>query len=91
MTRNVLLLGFVLMQIGLSGCIIDPTVVEDDFGQSVRQMVEGQIYDPVTASNPSVDGPLIVDGVVVGTIVGGYREAAKRKADSTNTITFTVR
>lgn len=62
----------------LGACISDPKVVEEDFGKSVRQMVNGQIAEPAVASNPELEGPLLIDGVAASESVGGYREAAKR-------------
>ena len=73
----------------LTGCIIDPKHVEEDFGKSVRQMVNAQIYDPVIASNPAELGPETIDGPVSATSVEEYREGAKKEKD--NPITFSIR
>ena len=78
------------MALGLSGCIIDPTHVEDDFGNSVRQMVAAQIYDPEAATMPDPEPPLLVDGVAASQSVIGYREDAKRE-DRTASSTDRVR
>ena len=45
------------------GCAsTDATRVESDFGKSVRNMVQSQIYDPKAAQNPRIDPPLTLDG-----------------------------
>ena len=62
----------------LSGCISDPKIVEEDFGKSVQQMINGQIADPAVASNPDLEGPLLIDGVAASESVLGYRKDAKR-------------
>lgn len=60
------------------GCVSDPNFVEEDFGNSVRQMVQGQIYDPAAASTPSELPPDSQDGVTSSTSVEDYREHSKR-------------
>lgn len=61
-----------------SGCISDPKFVEEDFGNSVRQMVQSQIYDPAAASTPSELPPESQDGVTSSTSVEDYQEHSKR-------------
>ncbi len=64
----------------LGGCSADPKYVEEDFGNSVRQMVAAQIYDPVTASNPAEEPPELLDGAGASESVTGYRESARRRS-----------
>lgn len=66
----------------LTSCSMDPVYVEKDFGNSVRQMVEGQISDPEAAINPSPSASDLLDGVSAEESVAGYRKDAKR-ADNT--------
>ena len=80
----------VLLQLSLTSCISDPKHVENDFGTSVRQMVDAQIYDPAAASQPDLIPPLIIDGTVAGTGIDGYRADAKRKEKASSNITFSV-
>ena len=80
----------VLLQLSVTGCISDPKQVEDDFGSSVKQMVNAQIYDPVAASQPDSMPPLILDGAVAGTGVDGYRTDAKRKEKASSNISFSI-
>lgn len=54
----------------------EPSRVEEDFGNSVRQMVQEQIYDPRAASEPAAGGPDLLDGTTADIVVDGYRGAA---------------
>lgn len=61
----------------LSACAstdTDPTRVEQDFGRSVQQMVDGQIYDPEAARNPRKSPPKGIDGVQAEAAMEAYRE-----------------
>ena len=66
--------------IGLGGCSADPKYVEADFGNSVRQMVAAQIYDPVVASDPVEEPPELLDGTGASESVTGYRQSARRSS-----------
>ncbi|MGH8658589.1 MAG: hypothetical protein ACREV4_08995 [Gammaproteobacteria bacterium] len=48
-----------LVAICLGGCTAstDPIQVEDDYGNSVRQMIDAQIYDPAAVHNPPTQAP----------------------------------
>lgn len=50
-----------------------PLRVEEDFGNSVRQMVQEQIYDKQAASAPAVDGPNTLDGEYGDATINEYR------------------
>lgn len=71
-----------LILLGLSGCISDPKYVEEEFGLSVKQMVEAQIYDPAAASNPLAAPPELIDGTAASESILGYREESKRETGS---------
>lgn len=88
--KHTYLVLITLLPLAVAGCVSDAQHVEDDFGKSVKQMVAAQIYDPAAASNPDVNPPLLLDGEVAGTSTDEYREAAKRKDQDTNSITFSV-
>ena len=70
-----------LFSLVLGGCSFnDASRVEADFGNSVRQMVEEQIYDKQAASNPSEE-VMAIDGVILDNSMKVYRgEAEKEKA-----------
>ncbi len=62
-----------------AGCTSnDPVRVEQDFGKSVRQMIDAQIYDPTAAHNPPVDPPTQLDGNKAEAGLGAYREDVPR-------------
>ena len=54
----------------------EPARVEEDFGESVRQMVQAQIHDPQTAARPAVNGPELLDGTTADISIEGYRQSA---------------
>ena len=55
--------AFTLISIFVSGCSsTDPTRVEADYGNSVRNMIEAQIYDPDAAKYPPSEPPTTLDG-----------------------------
>lgn len=52
----------------------DATRVEEDFGNSVRHMVNAQIYDPEAAKNPPKDPPMGIDAIQAESVLEVYRE-----------------
>jgi hypothetical protein len=52
----------------------DPVRVEQDFGRSVDQMIEAQIYDPKAARKPPAEPPMGLDGVQGEAILKTHRE-----------------
>ena len=57
------------------GCAsTDPQRVEDDFGNSVRHMVDAQIYDREAAANPSTEAVTGMDGVQAEAVMDVYRK-----------------
>lgn len=73
-----------------AACSMDPVHVEEDFGASVRQMVAAQIEDVDAASNPPLEGPTMLDGVLAEEAITGYREDAKREEDDPPSFTFDI-
>lgn len=57
----------------LGACANEPRLTELNYGDSVRQMIRAQTYDPATLSSPSenpVDG---TDGQLLDNALGVYR------------------
>ena len=52
----------------------DPVTLEQDYGNSVRQMVRSQIYDWDVARAPHPEPPLTLDGVKASNSLDSYRE-----------------
>jgi type IV pilus biogenesis protein CpaD/CtpE len=50
-----------------------PTAVESNFGNSVRNMIEAQTYDPSTLSTPSTDVIESSDGQRLEAVLDAYR------------------
>lgn len=60
------------------GCgFSEPRRVQNDFGNSVRQMVKEQIHDPATASQPLLNAPDILDGISADNSVDAYQTGKK--------------
>ena len=74
----------------ISGCADTPKL-DADYGNSVRQMVQAQTYDPATASNPAELAPEMTDGVRVKNALDEYRkDVAKGRADVKQSVVFEV-
>ena len=51
------------LSIAITACNTSaPTRVEEDYGNSVNQMIQAQILDPNAAAFPAEDGPDSLDG-----------------------------
>lgn len=48
--------------------------MENDFGKSVRQMIDAQLYDPEAAANPPLIGLDTLDGSTAATTIDNYRK-----------------
>ncbi len=58
----------------LSGCAsTDAVRVEEDFGNSVRNMIQAQTYNPDAARNPPSEPPKVLDGTVGRRVLETYR------------------
>ncbi|MEA3411731.1 MAG: hypothetical protein U9R74_09350 [Pseudomonadota bacterium] len=74
--------GALLALLLTAGCSTtqEPTRVDDDFGNSVRNMIDAQIYNHAAAQNPPVDPPLALDGQKGENVLEAYRkDVAKPK------------
>lgn len=64
----------VVAMLSATGCSsTDPVRVEEDFGNSVRNMVNAQIYNPNAAKNPPAEPPLALDGEKADKVLEAYR------------------
>ena len=63
----------------LGGCAWhEPTRVEEDFGKSVRQMIDAQTVSPVSATRPALRGPERLDGASAVHTVDRYEGSSKK-------------
>ena len=56
-----------------TACSTDPVRVEQDYGNSVRHMIDAQMADPQAARNPSADLPGALDGDKGEKAIEAYR------------------
>jgi hypothetical protein len=72
------------------GCAADPTVSEQNFGNSVRNMVRVQTYDPSTLDNPSEEAVEGADGQKLEGALEAYRESASTPQSATQEVSISV-
>lgn len=87
-TLQVLLLGVSAV---LTACVTsDPVRVNDDFGNSVRAMVQGQIYDPRAAQRPAANAPGGMDGAQGEAVLKKHREHVGNPGDVSKDVEIKV-
>ena len=79
-------LAYLLPALLLAGCASEPTATEQEFGDSVRQMVRAQIADPSTISNPPQDAIDMTDGQTLE----AYRQSVADPAAAGDEITINL-
>lgn len=76
--------------VAIAGCA-DTPLSDADYGASVQQMVQAQIFDPVTASNPAELPPEMTDGARLENALDVYRkDVAKGNTEVKRPIIFEV-
>lgn len=71
-TTKILILLFLAFSVGCSSHGLES--VEEDFGNSVHLMVQGQIYDPDAAAFPDPEPPTTMDGIKAGNALDAYHK-----------------
>ncbi len=74
--RNLSCIALISGLIFITGCSTtstDPVRVEQDYGNSVRNMVQAQILDPEAAENPPEEAPTGLDGRNAEAVLKSYR------------------
>ncbi|HEY5756646.1 MAG TPA: hypothetical protein VIU34_12535 [Steroidobacter sp.] len=80
----------VFATVAIAGCA-DTPLADADYGNSVKQMVQAQTLDPVTANNPAERAPEITDGARLEAALDIYRkDVAKGNTDVKQPIVFEV-
>jgi hypothetical protein len=74
----------------LGGCANQPTQTEMNFGESVRQMVQAQIYDPRTVTMPSDEAIDGTDGPYLEGAVEAYQNTVSDSGNVGNDIVISV-
>ena len=73
-----------------SGCATEPTATEADFGNSVRQMIRAQTYNPDTLENPSREPVTGLDGEYAEAVVDAYKGDIAKPEQVRNEIQINV-
>jgi len=75
-----------------SGCssVTEPVRVEQDFGNSVRQMIAAQTLNPMTVANPDPEPVMGLDGPKAMGVLEVYREDIPKPAEIQNVINISV-
>jgi type IV pilus biogenesis protein CpaD/CtpE len=90
-TTRVISISVLAQAVLLAGCsLTDPVRVEQDFGNSVRHMVEAQTYNPEAARQPASEPPTELDGPKAGEVLDTYRTAVGKPADVEKPIVINV-
>jgi hypothetical protein len=79
-TRKLSSAVLVTLSLGLAACVAEPTLTETNFGDSVRQMIEVQTYDPSTLTAPSTDPADSSDGQRLENVLEAYRTDVAKPA-----------
>ncbi len=75
MESKLIQIVLLLLVVFLTGCnTSDPLRVQEDFGNSVHLMVQGQIHDPNAALFPDPEPPMTLDGIQAGNTLESYRK-----------------
>lgn len=85
--RNV---AYLLPALWLTACATEPTMTEENFGDSVRQMIRAQTYDPSTLTSPSTEAIDSTDGQMLEGALKAYRETVADPASVGNEISIGV-
>ena len=70
----------VTSSLGLGACVAEPTLTETNFGDSVRQMIQVQTYDPSTLTTPSTETVDSSDGQRLENVLEAYRTDVAKPA-----------
>ena len=83
-------LGLSVVTLLLGACANEPTMTERNFGESVRQMVRAQTYDPSTLETPSLEPIDGTDGQLLEGTVETYRGGAAEDGSAGSGVTINV-
>ncbi len=74
----------------LGGCASEPTMTEQNFGDSVRNMIAAQTYDPDTLTAPEEGAIESTDGDMLRGSLEAYRTTVSDQESVGNDITISV-
>ena len=88
--RNALGLGLVGAALLLGACAGRPTLTEQNFGESVRQMIRAQTYDPSTLESPSTETIESTDGQLLDNALEAYRSTVAAPESAGREVVITL-
>jgi hypothetical protein len=74
----------------LGACANETTMTERNYGESVRQMIRAQTYDPSTLESPALDAPNETDGQLLEGVMEVYRTDVGQPEAVSNDIVINV-
>ena len=84
-------LSLLALSIAVTACNTSaPTRLEDDYGNSVNQMVQAQVADPNAAAFPREDGPDSMDGDKAVQTLREYRGDVADPEDTSKPIEINI-
>jgi type IV pilus biogenesis protein CpaD/CtpE len=78
------------MFLAVTACSTDPVRVEQDYGNSVRQMIEGQIANPEAARRPSTELPGGLDGARGEKVIEAHRNPPQTGGKSSSAVQIRI-
>lgn len=91
MKKTNMLVGLATTAGLLAACSTNtPTPTERDFGNSVRNMIEAQTYDPSTLGSPSTETPEGIDGRRLEAVLDVYRTDVAKPESVSDEIVINV-
>jgi type IV pilus biogenesis protein CpaD/CtpE len=78
------------MFLAVTACSTDPVRVEQDYGNSVRQMIEGQIANPEAARRPSTELPGGLDGARGEKVIEAHRNPPQTGGKSSSAVQIQI-
>ena len=90
--RALIKMSLPLLVMLATGCssVTEPVRVEQDFGNSVRQMIAAQTLNPMTVANPDPEPVMGLDGPKAMGVLQVYREDIAKPAEIQNVINISV-
>lgn len=82
--------GVALLMVLMAGCATKPTISQENFGASVRQMIEAQTNDPQAARNPDPEAISILDGQQAVEVIEVHRKHVAKPQEIHNEIQINV-
>lgn len=88
---NVAVVGAMALAVLISGCAsTDPVRVEEDFGESVRHMIQAQTANPNPPADPAASPSGGMDGKKSDAVIEAYRKHTSNPGNVERPITISI-